>query len=139
MAKVFSTIKKIGGTGIGAVVGVMMPISTYKQERQEGHGVLTSAAKSIAETAFYMSPIGDKLAVAQMVGAAAKGVLNAGFATGKISSQQYNAQFGGNFQLSQNGYTMRQRGMQAIESANALRGQTLGNEARSYHRGHFYL
>lgn len=139
VGKAISKVVGVGGSVFGTAMMIGMPIMSYKEERNEGHGVITSAVKSIAETAFYMSPIGDKVMIAQMVGGLAKAGLNAGITNASISGSQYHAQFGGNFSLSQNGYTMRQRGLNAIQTSNAIRGQTLGNEARDYHRGHFYI
>lgn len=139
VGKAISKVAGVGGGVLGTAMMIGMPVMSYKEERNNGHGVVTSAVKSLAETAFYMSPIGDKVFIAQMASGAIKAGLNAGLINASVSGTQYNAQFGGNFSLSQNGYTMRQRGLNAIQSSNMLRGQTLGNEARDYHRGHFYI
>lgn len=45
----------------------------------------------------------------------------------------YQGNFGGNFRDTQAGYTMRQRGVQAIQQSQLNARSVLGSEARTYH------
>ena len=131
------SIRKIAGIGFGAVMTIAMPIQTYKESRKNGSSVGVSALKAAAESVFYATPVGEALGTAQLGSEIAKMVLESGMENAKHSTQAYKSQFGGNYDLSQNGYTMRQRGMNAINKTGMYRGQVLGSEARSYHRGYF--
>lgn len=55
------------------------------------------------------------------------------YGQGKIQ-QYYHAGFGGNFNDTQQAYTMRQRGVQALQQSKMNARSVLGSEARTYHR-----
>lgn len=134
------SIATVGKVVAGAMTvgNIIQPVMTYRDNRQKGNGVATSAIKSAAETALYMSPIGNWMMAYDAVKFGSTIALNAGSANTAHSAGFYKAQFGGNFNLSQNGYTMRQRGLNILgQSNNSLR-QSLGSEARSFHKGNFY-
>lgn len=48
----------------------------------------------------------------------------------------YQGNFGGNFRDTQTGYTMRQRGVQAIQQSQLNARSVLGSEARTFHTSH---
>lgn len=131
--KHFGSVGKIAATGLGIYGNVIMPIQTYNESRKQGHGVGISAAKAIGESVFYMSTPGQIFGALQMTDAIGKVAIQAGVDNAKHSSVMYKGQFGGNFDLSHNGYTMRQRGLNAINKAGITNAQVLGSEARTYH------
>ena len=55
------------------------------------------------------------------------------YGQGKIQ-QYYRGNFGGNFQDTQQAYTMRQRGVQALQQSKMNARSVLGSEARTFHR-----
>lgn len=55
------------------------------------------------------------------------------YGQGKIQ-QYYHAGFGGNFNDTQQAYTMRQRGVQALQQSKMNARSVLGSEARTFHR-----
>lgn len=110
---------------------------TYKDSREQGHGVGYSIGKSALEYAFYemlSGPLGVAF-MAKDIGLGVLGVANTiGRENTKISSKAYRANFGGSFNMSQNAATMRQRGIQAIQNNGMNARSILGSEARSYFR-----
>lgn len=54
------------------------------------------------------------------------------YGKGKIQ-KYYKAGFGGNYNDTQNAYTMRQRGVQAMQASKMNARSVLGSEARSFH------
>lgn len=55
------------------------------------------------------------------------------YGKGKIA-QHYKSNFGGNYQDTQQAYTMRQRGVQAMQASRMNARSVLGSEARTLHR-----
>lgn len=129
----FGSFGSIAGTALGVYGNVIMPLQTYSESRKEGSSVGVSAAKAIGESVFYMSTPGQIYGVLQIADAVGKTVITAGVENAKHSSTMYKGNFGGNFNLSKNGYTMRQRGLSAINRAGINNAQVLGNEARDFH------
>lgn len=125
---------KVGMKGMD----IASPIISYNENRNEGHGVTYSVGSALAEYALY-SPLTGNLGLALMAKDIAVGtfkfVNGVGLENAKVTSQAYKHQFGGNFQDSDNAYTMRQRGIQAIQNNGLNTRSVLGSEARRYFRG----
>lgn len=128
--------KTLGGAGF-LFGNVVSPIMTYSDSRKQGGGVGTSLAKAAASELFYATPIGRAVGLAQLGMAGAQIGLEVGRDNAKHSSKFYKGQFGGNYNLSENGYTMRQRGQNAIQRSGMNARNALGSEARTFHRGYY--
>lgn len=134
-------VKSVAGFGLNYGLQAADVYGNYKYSRDEGKGVASSLVRAGAEFAFYsaLGPYGFALLGAQLVGSAIQGAHQYGVTTGrenmKTVAGHYKGNFGGTFNDTQNAYTMRQRGAQAIQhSANNLN-SVFGNEARTYYRG----
>lgn len=164
MGLVKTAVKEIGVTGlIGDAINVGVAASDYKNARQQGNSKPVSLAKSAASFAwgefFYgglsriasngLKNIGIK-GIGNMVGSIgitigataliSSGQVIAGMGqhTAKTMNQGYNQRGklgSGYFEMSQAGYTMRQRSLNAIRSNGINTQSVLGNEARTYYRG----
>lgn len=153
-----SAIKSAGVGGfINDGLNVWCGVSTYKSERQEGKGVINSAIKGVGDTIaneIIWSSVNSS--IESVFGSAAAGPIGIGVMaayigatvgsqfvkassehTTRTMSQAYRmaGRFGsGYFNMTDAGYTMRQRSLNAIRS-NGLNSQSvLGNEARTYFR-----
>ena len=120
----------------GAIANVTSGISDYQDAREQGDSAPIAIGKALASFAF-----GELLGPAALpiyaTKAAIEGVTIAGQHTGQTMSQAYNRKgnFGsGYFDMSQAGYTMRQRSLNAIRQNGMNINSTLGNEARTYFR-----
>ena len=143
MAAVGSVVKAgIQKVGVGALVGdafnVIGGVSDYKQARQQGDSKAVSIAKAVGSFAFYemLGPWAIPLTAVQVGGTlassygqhSAKIMTKGGYGSkGKLGS--------GHFDMTQAGYTMRQRSINAIRSNGLNTQSVLGNEARTYFRG----
>lgn len=121
---------------VGAGLNLYFGIEQYKDARKEGDSKLVSMAKSLGTFAMgemmglayfplMLAPLGVQLA-----GASATNKLN-------VVSGGYGqkGKFGsGYFDMSQAGYTMRQRSLNAIQQNGLNLNSALGNEARTYFR-----
>lgn len=135
-----TAIQKVGvGALIGDAVNVYGGISDYKRARQQGNSQAMSVAKSVGTFAFYemMGPWGLAVAGVQVVGAL-------GSATTQHTTNEMKKAYGsvgkfgsGYFNMSNAGYTMRQRSLNAIRSNGLNTQSALGNEARTYYRGSY--
>lgn len=121
---------KMAGTVLKGV-GLASPVFEYKRRRREGQGTIEAFTKSAAEEAAW--------AVAPGVMAAATFspmAVDIAHATGQVGgaarSSMYKANFGGQYFDTQNAYTMRQRGVQAIQKSGMNTRSVLGSEARRY-------
>lgn len=134
-------LKGVGSFGLNYGLQAADVYGNYKYNRDEGKGVGSSLVRAGAEFAFYsaLGPYGFALMGTQLVGSAIQGVHQYGTTTGRnnmrVVAGHYKNNFGGTFNDTQNAYTMRQRGVQAMQhSANNLN-SVFGNEARTYYRG----
>lgn len=130
------TIGKWGALNTGFMV--LGGIGSYSSSRQEGHGVAYSLGKTVVDEIFYSTPVGKAAFAAQLVGMGAGFVMDNGRKNARVSHNAYKSNFGGNYSQSKNGYTMRQRGLNAINNAGVNAQQALGSEARTFHRSHYY-
>ena len=154
---------KSTGLNIGDAMNVGFAYSDYKGARNEGNSRVVSAAKAATSFAwgeFYYGGINkvlgkgiEKLGVKglaagalnmvgtmaiTMIPAVIQGVGAAGEHTTQQMRQGYNhrGSFGsGYFNMTDAGYTMRQRSLNAIRSNGLNTQSVLGNEARTYYRG----
>lgn len=154
---------KSTGFNFGDAMNVGFAVSDYKGARNEGNSKAISAAKAAGSFAwgeFYyggisrvvgkgIETIGIKGLAAgalnmagtmaiTMIPAVIQGVGAAGEHTTQQMGQGYNhrGSFGsGYFNMTEAGYTMRQRSLNAIRSNGLNTQSVLGNEARTYYRG----
>ena len=122
---------------VGDAFNIVGGISDYKDARQQENSKAVSVAKAIGTFAFsemlgwgaipYMA--------AQMTGTLGGAVFRH---TSSTMRQAYDSRgrFGsGYFEMSNAGYTMRQRSLNAIRNNGLNTRSVLGNEARTYYRG----
>jgi hypothetical protein len=115
--------------------------STYKTSKDEGDSTGVAVLKTIGSQALWA--FAPELAGIAMVGDIGKALVEGGKAYAKgygnqlarAQNRTYRANFGGRFIDTQNAYTMRQRGLQAMEQSGMNIQQVLGSEARTYYRG----
>ena len=149
-------VKKAGFLGVALGFGfdlmnVGSAIGTYKASQDEGDHIAISALKgagnfAISE-AFYGAMSATKFGfVGGLAGNFAMGAIQTGAnllaqrwqGTGRDMSEAYNQATGlgsGHFDMTQAGYTMRQRSLNAIRSNGANINSAFGNEARNYYLG----
>ena len=144
MAVVDKVLKYSTGEIIGGAVSIGFntygAVYDYKQARSIGNSKIVSAGKAAVTFAVYEA-LGLWALPAAVVPAAAQIGAMAGKHTGQSMANAYNrrGKFGsGYFDMSQAGYTMRQRSLNAIRQNGMNINSTLGNEARTYYRGSGY-
>ena len=139
-----SSVGKVSsGISLGGAIGKGLPIFFGIQDAvggiRQGKGVVASVGKAALTQMFYSTQIGQIYGGAELAGMLAQTAWKATDGISRknafISNKAYRGQFGGYYNLSQNGYTIRQRGLNAIQKSGMYRQQTLGSEARSYYRG----
>lgn len=115
-------------------VGFSVP--TYLDYRKEGHGVTTSLGATVGMFAAFevAAPLMWGLMAKDLVVGGTQAALQVGRANAEATSKSYKSNFGGRYQDSQNAYTMRQRGIQAIQKNGLNARSVLGSEARQYFR-----
>lgn len=126
-----------GAFGVG--LNLFNTVATYKEERKEGKGVISSAARAGVDFALgevlgmkYMGLMAAQAAPRAIV----KGIEGLGKLTREKNNMQRHEAFGyASFQDTQQLATMRQSGMEMAKMANYNLQQTLmGNEAKYMHR-----
>lgn len=126
----------MGMAGAGMVFTATSTVADYKEARAKGDSKLVSIAKAGATFAVYdmmglaMIPLSLASAGVQMTMASGRHKLD-------ITQQGYNrrGKLGpGYFDMSEAGYTMRQRSINAIQNNGLNLNSALGNEARTYYR-----
>ena len=115
-----------------AAMDVLDPYLSYRQRIKDGEGKGTALAKSAAEfVAWQAAPLPMFALMAKDLATVG---MQMGAANGKryadATSRAYKANFGGSYQLTENAYTMRQRGVQAIDNSRMNTRSVLGSEAR---------
>ena len=128
---------KLFNSKLDAVMTIGGGIWSYVDSRKQGDSVLKSLGKVAAEEVFWSTPIGQTAMVAQMIAGGGKLAFELGKSNAEITSRAYGGQFGGNYRQSQIGYTMRQRGLNAINNAGINATNALGSEAKMFHRNHY--
>lgn len=164
MSLISATLQGIGKTGanIGDVINVGFAYSDYSNAREQGDSMAVSLGKAAGTFAwgefFYggLSRATGKALGKIGIKGLAGGAIGIGVSIGaslimsggqlvqaigennKPVTQAYRraGKFGsGYFEMSQAGYTMRQRSLNAIRSNGLNTQSVLGNEARTYYRG----
>lgn len=114
-------------------VAVVSPLYGFKHRMDRGEGLVPSLAKTIVEEAAFAVAPGLMFA-GMMAPVLAEAAHSTGQYGGQARSSMHKANFGGNFVDTQGAYTMRQRGVQAIQQTGMNTRSILGSEAR---RGRF--
>ena len=129
---------KAAGLAWGAF-NVSQPLFDIAAAKKEGHSTSAAIGKGLASYAtFEMMPgLGLGLMAKDMIQAGTSAYKGATANTLKNAQSTYSHGFGGNFVDTQNAYTMRQRGLQAIQNNGINARSVLGNEARMYTRGRY--
>lgn len=144
MAVVGKILQSGAMEAIGSVANVAFNVyggvSEYKDARAQGNNKAISLGKAVGSFVVGEALGWAMLPVSVIPAAAQIGVM-AGQHTGKSMANAYNrrGKFGsGHFDMSEAGYTMRQRSLNAIRQNGMNINSTLGNEARTYYRGSGY-
>lgn len=163
ISKAISTITS-SGLNIGDAINVAVGVSDYKEARQQGdsrgksivkagasfawgevfYGGMSSTVSSALQNGLQMSAgkagiLSLPVTIGLMMAPAAASLVGAAAQNGsKVRTKAWSnrGQFGsGYFNMSEAGYTMRQRSINAIQSNKLNTQSVLGNEARTYFRG----
>ncbi len=113
--------------GLGMSVGMEAMASGSNFGDALVRGAFWYAADAVVPGAFWISTIAS--ASGKMTQAY---IEEKRYGNSKIQ-KYYRGNFGGEFRDSQNGYTMRQRGVQAMQQSKINARSVLGSEARSFH------
>lgn len=127
--------KNILGKGIGIAANGIFGVMEYQNSRKEGHGVITSVAKA-ATTIAVGEMLGWWMLPISMAPAVGSGLLAAGEHTAQAQNKFYDktGKFGSGYvNMTDAGYTMRQRSLNAIRSNGLNLNSVFGNEARTYY------
>lgn len=140
MASPLGIIKSLSG-GVGGAIELGVEtygaVSTYKDSRKQGSGVATSVGKAALDFAFSqaLGPVGMGVIIAKdVVGVGASVAHEYGKINATINNRTRQSNFGGYYRDNQTAYTMRSRGVQALQQSKLTGYSTLGSEARSYFR-----
>lgn len=140
------------GVNIGDGINVIMGVSDYKHAREQGDNRAVSLAKAAGSFAWgemLFGGIASKFGMAGSLGFTAAYIGATVVPQIAATTWQHNTKemakgysgkgkFGsGYFDMTQAGYTMRQRSLNAIRSNGVNTQSVLGNEARTYFRGSF--
>jgi hypothetical protein len=144
----FAAVPAIAMGFVGDAFNVVSAVGTFKASTEEGDHPIVAGVKGatdfIAGEMFY-GAMGGSIASSLGVGLIASGVAvganmvaqhmeNTGQALGK-GSENLKGIGSGHFEMTQAGYTMRQRSLNAIRSNGANINSAFGNEARNYWLG----
>lgn len=91
------------------------------------NGAMYYAADAVVPGAFWISTLG------RAVGSATQGYIEESRYGNARIQKNYKGNFGGEFRDSQGSYTMRQRGVAAMQQSKLNARGVLGSEARSFH------
>jgi hypothetical protein len=133
---IISSVLKTGKSSlIGGAATVGFGYMDYRSRVNEGENRSSAAVKAIASNALWAIPGMGWIMAGQMASEMTPALIN-GFASGgqqqaQRQSRAYRANFGGYYRDSQGAYTMRQRGVQAIENNRMNTRSVLGSEART--------
>lgn len=137
--------KAAGSIGVGTVLGYGFDafdlVSTFADSRKQGHGFIRSVGDVAFQQAMwtYAAPLQWTMMGVDLAKTIGGAVMENGRNQGKVivgqQNRQYRSSFGGNFVDNKQSYTMRQRGVQALQQSGNSVNSVLGNEARQYHRG----
>jgi len=138
--QIIGGIMKNKGATANALVSGYFGHSAYNEARQDGKGVVSSAAHAATEMVLPMVLGGwgymGYLAVTELPGAAVSGVESFNTYSRQLAKQGQNVPFGNaTFIDTEQAYTMRQAGMAlAQQSKYNVQQALIGSEAKSMHR-----
>lgn len=112
---------------------VVDPYLQYRDKRKQGTGFLSAVAQIGISKLVSASSISTPLGIASKIEKGLEIANAVGNINSSVSNKAYKENFGGNFKISNNGATMRQRGMNAIQNAGVTGRNALGSEAKNYH------
>lgn len=124
------------GKVAGAALTIGDPIMTFVSARNEGDSIGRAAVKTGIDAVLWGTAPGAMfgLTVApELIRTGLNSASSIGRQNASAMSRGYKSNFGGNYNISEAGYTMRQRGLNAIQSSRGNISNQLGNEARSYY------
>ena len=133
---IVSSALKHSGSIIGVGLAGGFAYSDYRSRVNEGESRGSAAAKVAAENSlWWVAPwaMGAKI-VADTLPGVAGAIGDFGKGQAAKQSRAYKNNFGGGFADSNNAYTMRQRGTQAIQNSGMNARSVLGSEARMFYR-----
>lgn len=135
-AVVKSALSKVN---LGDALNIVGGVADYSSARQQGNSKAMSVAKAVGSFAFYefLGPWAWAYIGVQIAGSVGSAM---GQHTAKTMGQGYNMRGklgSGSFNMSDAGYTMRQRSLNAIKSNGLNTRSVLGSEARTYYRGSY--
>lgn len=113
--------------GMGMSVGLEALGSQGNMGSALVRGALMYAAESVVPGAFWLSTIGS------VAGGATQAYIEEKRHGNARIQKHYRGNFGGEFRDSQGSYTMRQRGVAAMQQSKLNARSVLGSEARSFH------
>lgn len=135
-------IKNIKGNplmGIMAGYTLVEPAIDIAYSRSQGHSMASSIGRGAATylTWELFPGLGAGLLAKDLAQAGVQFASKMSDISVRQANSTYRHQFGGNFVDTQAAYTMRQRGLSAIQNNGINARSVLGNEARMYSRGHY--
>jgi hypothetical protein len=138
MSVISSVFKMKKSTLIGAAVAVGSGYIDYRSRVNEGESRESAAIKAVASNIMWAIPgmgwVQAGMIISELTPSLIKGAAAGGQRQAARQSRAYRANFGGYYTDTQNAYTMRQRGVQAIENNRLNTRSVLGSEARTLAR-----
>lgn len=126
------------GKAVTTLFDIAVPAQSFVESRKDGHGVVRSAAKGAFDfAAWTVAPeVMTGLMFADIAKTMGTAAANVSKNVGQNMSKAYGNSLGfySTYNDTQNAYTMRQRGLQAIQRNGMNARNVLGSEARTYHR-----
>lgn len=131
VGKAGATTKTMGlgqhAIGIGIAVGMEAMGSGKGFGNALAKGAFWYAADALVPGAFWLSTLGS------VAGGVTQAYIDEKRYGNARVQKYYQGNFGGNFRDSQGGYTMRQRGVAAMQQSKLNARSVLGSEARTFH------
>lgn len=139
MAESIGTTKAVKTGGLlGVGLNAFGTISTFKDARSKGSGVGGAIGRAAIDFAYYemLGPLSGLVIAKDLLAIPAGMAHEYGKTNTKISNRARTSNFGGKGGFNQNeaAYTMRSRGVQAMQQSKLTGYSTLGHEARGYFR-----
>ena len=146
----FASALTVGGGFLGDAFNVSAAVGAFTTSQDEGDHIAISATKGVANFAIGEMFYGGMATEFGLMGSLGMSALYAGATVGVNLSAKYMENTGqtigkgseslkglgsGHFDMTQAGYTMRQRSLNAIRSNGANINSAFGNEARNYYLG----
>lgn len=126
------------GKAVSTLFDIAVPAQSFVESRKDGHGVMRSVAKGAFDFAAWS--VAPEVMTGVMFAGMAKSIGQAAAGVSKNVGQNMSKAYGNSlgfystYNDTQNAYTMRQRGLQAIQRNGMNARNVLGSEARMFHR-----